>query len=56
MARGQTGTIVRRRSDLQWVIRFDVEADVRPSPGRELVQQEGIVFVGEITKLDGSLP
>jgi hypothetical protein len=56
MARGQTGTIVRRKNDSHWVVRFDVEGDFRPRPGQELVQQEGIVFAGEITKLDGSLP
>jgi hypothetical protein len=56
MARGQTGTIIRRRSDMQWIVRFDVEADIRPKPGQEFVPQEAPVFVGEITKLDGTLP
>jgi hypothetical protein len=56
MARGQTGTIVRKRNDMQWVVRFDVEGDFRPKIGQELIQQEAIIFVGEITKLDGTLP
>lgn len=56
MARGQTGTIVRKHNDVQFTIRFDVEGDFRPRPGHELIQQEAIIFVGEITKLDGSLP
>ena len=56
MARGRTGTVVRDRSTMQWVVRFDIESDVRPKPGQELVSSETIVFVGEITKLDGSLP
>jgi hypothetical protein len=56
MARGQTGSIVRRRGDLQRVVRFDIEGDIRPKPGHELITSEAIVFIGEITKLDGSLP
>jgi hypothetical protein len=56
MARGQTGTVVRKRNDMQWVVRFDVEGDFRPKIGQELIQQEAIIFVGEITKLDGTLP
>ena len=50
--RGQEGIIVRKVNEGHYVVRLlNVDADVRPKPGQELVSREIVAFVGEIEVL-----